>query len=84
MSDETKPDAAKAVRVNVTITAEQAALIDAFQGVEQLESRARTIALLLEIALETVSGKGRRFWDWKASPADSPATDGPADVKTSA
>jgi hypothetical protein len=66
------PDEAKSLRLHVTVTAEQAALIDAFQQVEQLESRAKTVALLLEIALETVSGKGRRFWDWKASPTDIP------------
>ncbi len=51
------------VRTQITLTASQAAMIDAFQAKEELPSRADAIQLLLDIALETVTGRGRRFWD---------------------
>jgi hypothetical protein len=38
-------------------------MIEAFQHKESLPSRARAIELLLDIAIETVTGTGRRFWD---------------------
>jgi hypothetical protein len=50
-------------RVEFELTPEQVAIIDAFQHKESLPSRAKTIELLLDIAIETVTGTGRRFWD---------------------
>jgi len=43
--------------------ASQAALIDAFQAEQGISSRTEAIRLLLDIALESVTGRGRRFWD---------------------
>jgi hypothetical protein len=50
-------------RVQIKLTPAQAEMVDAFQTKEHLASRAEAVQLLLDIALETVTGSGRRFWD---------------------
>ena len=49
--------------VQITVTAAQLELLDEFQKRENLPSRAEALSLLLEIALDTVTTSGRRFWD---------------------
>ena len=51
------------IEARVLLTAAQLALIDSFQTKAALRSREDAIRLLLDIALESVTGRGRRFWD---------------------
>jgi len=50
-------------KMQITLTATQSAMIEAFQRKEGMASRAAAVQLLLDIALETVTSSGRRFWD---------------------
>ena len=55
-------------QLQVTLSAQQLVLLDEFKRVEKLSSREATLSLLLEIALEVVTGAGSRFWD-KSGPS---------------
>ena len=48
---------------SITLDAAQLALVDQFQRDRALASRDAAIALLLDIAFEAATGRGRRFWD---------------------
>ena len=50
-------------RLEVTLQRQQIKLIEEFQRSERLLSRDAALGLLLEIALEVVTGTGDRFWD---------------------
>ena len=56
-------------RLEVALQSQQLKLLDEFQRSERLLSREAALRLLLEIALEVVTGAGDRFWD--KSPARS-------------
>lgn len=47
----------------ITISVAHLELIDRFQRERALASRDAAIALLLDIAFEAATGRGRRFWD---------------------
>ena len=49
--------------LSVTLSPAHLALVDQFQRDRSLASREAAIALLLDIAFEAVTGRGRRFWD---------------------
>ena len=53
-------------RLEVTLKGQQLKLIEEFQRSERLLSREAAVSLLLEIALEAVTGTGDRFWDKSA------------------
>ena len=50
-------------RLELTLQEQQIKLIEEFQRSERLLSREAALGLLLEIALEVVTGTGDRFWD---------------------
>ena len=50
-------------RLQIELTPTQLATLDEFQRTENLPSRTATLNLLLEIAFETVTSAGQRFWD---------------------
>ena len=50
-------------RIHVTVTSDQAAMINAFQRATGLASRADAVRLLLDVAGETMTGRGIRLWD---------------------
>jgi hypothetical protein len=52
-----------AIRMQISVSASQAKMIEEFQKKESLPTRTMAIELLLDIALETVTSSGRRFWD---------------------
>ncbi len=54
-------------RLHLRVSDADFAAIDRFRSDEGLSSTADALRLLIEIALETVSAKGRRFWDKKPS-----------------
>ncbi len=60
------------VSLEVMLTPGQIALLDDFQKAERLLSRASALKLLLEIAFETVTSTGNRFWDNPAVPGIEP------------
>ena len=51
------------VPVEITLTAAQLANLERFQREQGFASRDAAARLLLDIAFEAVSGRGRRFWD---------------------
>ncbi len=51
------------VSLLVNVSAAQLEAVDRFQQEKGLPSRDGALALLLDIALEAVTGRGRRFWD---------------------
>ena len=59
-------ESATPTRLEVTLNDQQLVLLDEFKRVEKLSSREATLSLLLEIALEVVTGTGDRFWDKSA------------------
>ena len=63
-------------RVCAWVPADMVAAIDAFRAEEKMNSRAEALLLLVEIGLDTVSQRGKRFWDKSpaADPAGRPAT----------
>lgn len=54
------PDSAP---ITVSLPSRQINLVDQFRREKALASREAAIALLLDIALEATSSRGRRFWD---------------------
>src|SRR3954452_6592244 len=58
MSEERDP-----IPLQFGVNIAQLDMIDGFQHAKGLASREAAIRLLLDIALETVTGTGRRFWD---------------------
>ncbi len=70
------------IDVNVSVTDAQLVAIDHFRDDRQLPSREAAVRWLIDIALESVTGSGRRFWDrplssgskvarpWGQNPAD--------------
>ncbi len=58
------PNAKKAPQsIKVTISAEQASAIEAFQAKEKIATQKEAVRMLLEIGVDTVSQTGNRFWD---------------------
>ena len=51
------------IPLHVGVNLAQLDLIDTFQHENGLASREEALLLLLDIALEAVTGRGRRFWD---------------------
>ena len=51
------------IPIQFDVLAPQLELIERFQRENGLASRQDAVVLLLDIALEAVTGKGRRFWD---------------------
>lgn len=51
------------VGVVVPLTAAQLAAVDRFQKDRQLPSREAAVAWLIDIAVESTTGSGRRYWD---------------------
>ena len=49
--------------VMVELSTHQAEMIDRFRAEKGLPSREAALALLLDIAQEAVTSRGRRFWD---------------------
>jgi hypothetical protein len=58
--------------VEILLTPGQVALLDDFQRTEGLPSQEAALKLLLEIAFETVTSTGNRFWDRPAAPGNEP------------
>ena len=56
----------------ITLSPGQVALLEEFRRAEGLPSQAAALALLLDIALETVTGPGDRFWDRAPTPGNEP------------
>jgi hypothetical protein len=50
-------------QLQIGLSAAQLAMVDDFQRQTGLPSREAAIVFLLDIALEAVTGTGRRFWD---------------------
>ena len=60
-------------RLEVALHSQQLKFLEHFQRSEGLPSREAALSLLLEIALEVVTGTGDRFWDKTApSPGNEP------------
>ena len=58
--------------IEITLTPGQVALLTDFRRVEGLPSQEATLKLLLEIAFETVTSTGNRFWYKSATPGNEP------------
>ena len=58
--------------VKIMLTPGQIGLLADFQRAEGLPSQEATLKLLLEIAFETVTSTGNRFWDKRATPDNEP------------
>ena len=58
--------------IEIMLSSGQIALLDDFQRAEGLPSQEATLKLLLEIAFETVTSTGNRFWDKRATPGNEP------------
>ena len=56
--------------VTVELSAAQLAMVDDFQQRTGLSTREAAVLLLLDTALEAVTGSGRRFWDRPIVAAD--------------
>ena len=63
----------KSAVIEDLLTPIQVAHLDAFQAEQGLSTRAEALNLLIEIAIDVVTGTGDRFWDVR--PAD--LEDGP-------
>jgi hypothetical protein len=59
------PDQHFGHRLHLRVSDADFAAIERFRSEEALSSTADALRLLIEIALETVSAKGHRFWDKK-------------------
>jgi hypothetical protein len=59
------------VKVTMRFSGPVADSIEAFRSAEGLVGTAEAVRLLVEIGVDTVSARGRRFWDSK--PADQPS-----------
>ncbi len=68
------------IPVQIEVSASQLELIDRFQLENGLASRQDTLTLLLHIALETVTSKGRRFWDRPITGPADPAIGQPVQL----
>ena len=53
----------KSALIEDLLTPIQVAYLDAFQTEQGLTTRAEALNLLIEIAIDTVTGTGDRFWD---------------------
>jgi hypothetical protein len=51
------------IPVQVGVSAAQLELVDRFQREKDLPTREAALQLLLDVAFEAVTGRGRRFWD---------------------
>jgi len=51
------------VRFDIRVSRSDATAIEEFRFREKLPSSAAAVRLIIEIGLETVSKRGRRFWD---------------------
>jgi len=49
--------------LRVKVTPEQVGAIEAFQAKEKIATREEAVRVLLEIAVDTISATGNRFWD---------------------
>ena len=62
-------EAGTGVKVELSLTQPQLEMIDRFQEAKGLRSRGEAVALLLDVALEAVTGTGRRYWDKRITEA---------------